>query len=336
MRLKAKLTDKAAREAGLFFRDLTKGQKYSVEKYGAENPNTSGGFVVPTEVSAAIAETRDKVGVFRNLARVVNMTTDLTQVPRRASGLTGYYLAENAQITESQAGWDQVTLSAKKIATISRASTELVDDAAGFGRFMVEELAYTLEAMIDAAAFAGDGTSTFAGISGIRNFPTAFVSTVGGTLAGGYVLAATGHDTFAEFDGTDFVTVIGLLPSRYHDRAVWLMSPAMWGFTCLRLVSAVGYEDGRKTFFGYPVVLTSSMPGGTTATDFSNLVVAAFGDFSQGSILGLRRDAQVYRSPTKFMEFDQIGFRAITRFDLVHHHLGDATTPGAICVLAGN
>jgi hypothetical protein len=27
------------------------------------------------------------------------------------------------------------------------------------------------------------------------------------------------------------------------------------------------------------------------------------------------------------MEFDQIAYRATTRFDVVHHHLGDATRP---------
>jgi HK97 family phage major capsid protein len=90
------------------------------------------------------------------------------------------------------------------------------------------------------------------------------------------------------------------LPKRYQDNAVWLMSPQMWALSCLRLVTAVGYEDGRKTFFGYPVVLTSSMPGGTTAIDFSNLVVAAFGDFSQGGMLGLRRDAKVFKSQQKY------------------------------------
>lgn len=329
---------KDAELAGKWFRELlAKGGKatirlvppppINIQKYGAENPNTSGGVLAPIEIAEAIAETRDKVGIFRKLARVVEMASDNTLVPKLSSSPTGYYLTENAQITESQAGWDQVGLSTKKIACLTRCSSELVQDSAAFGTFIVQELAYTLEAMIDTAAFAADGTSTYAGLSGIRNMSSALA---------GYSLATSGNDTFAEFTAADFLNLVGLLPTRYHDNATWVMSPQLWAFTCLRLVTAVGYEDGRKTFFGYPVVLTSSMPGGNASTDFSNLVVAAFGDFSEAAMLGLRRDAKVFKSQSRYLEFDQIGLRATTRFDCVYHHLGDATAPGAVVVLAGN
>ena len=41
------------------------------------------------------------------------------------------------------------------------------------------------------------------------------------------------------------------------------------------------------------------------------------------------------RSPSKYIEFDQIGFRAVERFTLNWHGLGDATTVGAAVGLIG-
>ena len=41
------------------------------------------------------------------------------------------------------------------------------------------------------------------------------------------------------------------------------------------------------------------------------------------------------RSPSRYMEFDQIGFRAVERFTINWHGLGDATTAGAAVGLIG-
>ena len=48
------------------------------------------------------------------------MTSDTGRVVKRAgSGVAGYYVDENAALTEAQASWDQITLTAKKIAAWS-------------------------------------------------------------------------------------------------------------------------------------------------------------------------------------------------------------------------
>lgn len=44
---------------------------------------------------------------------------------------------------------------------------------------------------------------------------------------------------------------------------------------------------------------------------------------------------RVMRSPSRYMEFDQIGFRAVERFTINWHGLGDATTAGAAVGLIG-
>jgi hypothetical protein len=64
--------------------------------------------------------------------------------------------------------------------------------------------------------FAGYGTSTYHGISGIRNMSSSLA---------GYILATSGEDTFAEHTLGSFVATVGALPSRYHDNAVWVVHP---------------------------------------------------------------------------------------------------------------
>jgi HK97 family phage major capsid protein len=119
-RIKAFSNRKDAAIGGKFFAELfAKGKTATVERYGGESQNTTGGFLAPIEVSKAIAETRDKVGVFRNLANVIDMASDNTIVPKRSGALAGYYVDENAQVTESQTGWDQVSLVTKRSPQLS-------------------------------------------------------------------------------------------------------------------------------------------------------------------------------------------------------------------------
>jgi HK97 family phage major capsid protein len=107
---------------------------------------------------------------------------------RRASGVTAYYVGENASITESQKGWDQITLTAKKLACLTRISTELAEDAAiNVADDLAREMAYALATAEDTAGWNGDGSSTYAGITGVK---TKFVAGVGSYVSA--VDAATG------------------------------------------------------------------------------------------------------------------------------------------------
>jgi hypothetical protein len=56
------------------------------------------------------------------------------------------------------------------------------------------------------------------------------------------------------------------------------------------------------------------------------------GGCTDGYALGVRRDVSVRRSESKYLEFDEIGFKGTTRVDAVWH--GD-TTAGAVVVLVG-
>ncbi len=94
-----------------------------------EGANTAGGALVPDQLSAAIIDLREIFGVFRRECGVVPMGSESMAVPRRTGGLTAYFTAEAMAITESEKTWNQVNLIAKKLAVLTRMSTELSDDA---------------------------------------------------------------------------------------------------------------------------------------------------------------------------------------------------------------
>ena len=324
-RLKAYTTKADAKMVGEFLRELT-------QKYGSEGVNSQGGYLVPDILLQAIADLRDRIGVFRSLAQVVPMTSDVVRMAKRTSGTSAYYVDENSAITESQVVFDQITLSTVKLATMVRVSSELTDDAAQLGDWLTQEIAYNLEAAVETAAWAADGTSTY---KGLRGFRTALES----TLAGAITAPTSGADTWAEFTMTDMVSVIGALPSEFHANAVWVCHPIAYALTMCRLSGSAGGmvgANGTRSFLGYRVLLTPAMQGGTAATDLTGLVCFAFGDFRKAAMLGDRSGGpRILRSPSKYLEFDQIGFRGVERFTLVWHGLGDATTAGAAVGLIG-
>lgn len=323
-----------AREAGEWFKKVADG----VFKYGGETTNTAGGFLVPQRVAEAIMDLRDKVGVARQLMDVVPVGTANTAIPKRTSGPTAGYVDENAETTASEAGFDSVNVTPKKITALVRASSELMEDAANLGEFLTQEIAHKLEQAIDAAAFAGDGTSTYKGITGVRK---AFTNN---TSLAGYVLATSGNDTWAEYTVADMAAAVGALPSAFHDNAAWVCSPIAYALTICRLVGAGGgplmveRRDGSvgPAFLGYPVYLTTQMQGGTSTTDLSNLVSFVFGDFRKAGVLADRRGITVVRSDERYIEYDQVGFRGTSRFDVVWHGIGDTIDAGAVVALVGN
>jgi HK97 family phage major capsid protein len=308
----------------------------AVIKYQSEGINTAGGFLVPQEFSTAIVDLREEYGVFRKHARVMQMSSDSMNIPRRSSGLTAYYVGENSQITESQKGWDQITLTAKKLGCMTRLSTELAEDSAiNVADDLAREMAYAFAQAEDAAGWNGDGTSTYGGIMGVR---TKFTAGVGSFV--GAVDLTSGTDTFVELTTNDLVKVMAALPAYARRGAKWFISQAGWDAGFQRLMAAHGGNTTttlagavNHSFLGYPVVIDQTLPGNVTTNDSPMFF---FGDLSMAARLGSRRDIRVLVSDQRYMEYDQIAIQATERFDINVHDIGDASTAGPIVAGMGN
>jgi HK97 family phage major capsid protein len=343
-RLTAGMTDDLAFLAGAWFlgingnkraADYAKAHGLPIIRAQGEGSNTGGGFLVPAALTGTIIALRETRGVYRAHATITPMSGDAIHVPRRTGGLTAYFTAENAAITESSATWDNVGLAAKKLATLTRSSTDLDEDATiDWGNWFVTEIAYAFAAKEDDCGFNGDGTATYGGIRGITKL------LIDGSHDAGKVAATSGHDVFTEIDSVDLTGLISKLPAYALQNAKWYCSQVANALVLCRLAASSGgivvqTINGKTvpTFLGFPIVVTQVLPQVTTA--LNGVVMLLFGDLALASTLGERRGVTVARSTERYLELDQVAWRGTERVDIVNHDLGDNSNAGPIVGLVG-
>lgn len=301
-------------------------------KAQGESINTAGGFLVPPQFETMLIDLREQYGVFRRNAGIVRMSSDVVYVPRVTGDVTAYYVAENAAITESDQTFDQISLTARKIATLTRYSSELAEDALiNVGDELAGNIAWAFAKKEDDAGFNGTGTSTYCGITGLAG------KIVSGLLA--YKTQGSSN-TWSAQTLADFNNVVSLLP-RYAYQAgniKWYCSQAYWGQVMQRLALAAGGATAAEIvngvtvdyFLGYPVEIVQVMPAATATTG----VFVWFGNLALAAKFGDRRQTSIALSNDRYFEYDQIAIRGTERFDINVHEIGTASVAGPIVGLA--
>lgn len=314
------------------------GQIYAAHYEGAGD--TSGSHIfVPDEFENDLIRLRESRGVARQALRVRPMASDIKKVPRRTSGLTHYYVGEAAQITESTAGYDQVTLTAKKVGAIAVMSTELDEDSViDFGDELAGEIGYAFANAEDEALFNGDGTSTYGGVQGLRNR----LDTLTAGTAPGLVLGA--GNAYSELTIGNFESLVGALP-QYADvpgQVAWYCHKVFaWSvFKRLALVAGGNTKDDIEGnqgmfFLGYPVRVSQVMP----STEANDQIPCIFGNLNLGAKMGSRRGETIEFSTeatvgsANLFEDDLMAVKGTERFALTVHDFGTDTVAGPICGL---
>ena len=301
-----------------------------ITKAQGEGVDSAGGFLVPEELMASIIVLREQFGVFRQECQVVPMGSDTLNWPRRTGGLTAYFTGENTSATESQAAWDNVNLTAKKMAVLTRLSTEIEQDAViAIADWLVGEIAYAFAVKEDACGFNGDGTSTYGGMRGTT------------------VIAVDSSHTFGKFQATsatlgsvalkDLTNLMGLLPQFAIVGSKWYMSQQFFYSIVANLLAAAGgnrldilSQGLEKRLLGFPVAVAQTLP---IATPGSGLAMLHFGSLSMAAMMGERRGITIKRSDHRYFENDQIGLLGTERFDVNVHDMGSTTVAGPLVSL---
>ncbi len=304
------------------------------EAINNEGTNTQGGYLVIDEFINQLIVLIENAGIARRKCRIVPMTSDSAWLPRRTAGLTAYPVGEGAVGTESNLSWDRVNLVASKWMALTRMTSEVAEDAViNLGDEILRELSYAFAVAEDAALFVGDGTSTYAGITGLKN-----------ALAAGAKFTQITSNTWATQVLADINGLEGLLPDysvainpefycnkAYYHNVLERLAMAGGGNTGMDIVN--GIPMGR--FFGYPVNFVTSMPKATATTG----IVAYFGDLGAAAKFGDRRQLAISMSQEasvggqSMWERDEIGIKGTERFDIVVHERGTASAGGAINAL---
>lgn len=303
-----------------------------------EGVNTAGGFVVPDEMERAVINLREEYGNARRNARVVPMGSDHMIIPRRTGGVTAYFVGETTAITASDKSWNQVELTAKKLAALTRMSSDLNEDAViNMADDIADEMALAFATKEDQCAIDGDGTSTYGGMVGIR------VKAIDGNHAYSYVAAASAGDNWSEVDASDLTNVMAALPLYARRRAKWHCSPLAKVAVFDRLIQAAGGATMRETaegpgvprYMGYPIEEWPAMPTDDAAAALNGKIMLFFGDYSMAATLGTRRGITLKKSEERYIEYDQIAIQATERFCIVNHDIGESATRGPVVGLQG-
>lgn len=245
------------------------------ERMGAEerkaltvSSDASAGYLAPEAFGNEILKKLVEFSPIRQYARVVSISSPEIKVPRRTSGMTGYWVAEAAARAASEPGYEQVTFTPYELAAFCEVSKTLLEDnvynlegelssefAEGFGK--VEGLAFV----------KGTGVGQPKGImtaSGITEVKTGDAATLGTNPAD--MLIGMYH----------------ALPALYADRGVWLMNRTTLG-TLRTLKDSTGRylltdplsAGAPTTILGRPVVEAVDMDGVA-----ANAYPIMFGDMS--------------------------------------------------------
>ena len=295
----------------------------------AESSNSAGGALVPDVMVAQLIRLVDTYSVWASSMQQVPMASDTVIFPKRVSGVTANWTGENAEISTSDPAVNQVQLVASKLTVGTKVSNEvLADSAIALGDFITEEFATAISGKLEAAAVAGDGTSTYGGVYGLKNkIGSASVHTTG-----------SGRDTWEELVAADFLGALGKLPRYALNGARWYISSVGFALAMQRLDLAAGgrasVEGGTGlAFAGFPVEITDQTH--STDTDFTNEIIAYFGRPDLAGMFGLRSQFATRVSTERYVEFDQTLFTGVARGTMVWHSVGDSSSAGPIVAIKG-
>jgi len=293
----------------------------------------AGGFAVPEEMANQVIRLVETYGVAPSAMQQASMSSDTILFPKRLTGVTGYWIGENSELTTSDPTGTQVQLVAKKLGCGTRVANELLADSViSVADWLVSEFSLELSKKVDEAAFNGDGTSTYGGIQGITT------KIDDGTHTASVVAAASGNNSFENLDLSDFSKALGALPRYAIGGAAWCISPAGDHPLMERLQMAAGgnmagdiANGGLPRFLGLPVIQTLVM-NNTLGAD-AGVIKVLVGDAALAGIYGVRNQVNVRSSVDEYARYDQTAWYATLRVDANWHSLGDTSDAGPMVAL---
>jgi len=288
-----------------------------------EGTDSAGGYLTPSPLSNAIVDVREIYGVARKICRVIPMTSDALNIPKRSSGLTVYYPGEATAITESQKVWATIALAPVKRSTLTKISNELINDAViNVADDIALEVGRALGVQEDAELILGDGSGTYGSETGLGH-------SLG---AGGTYEMSSGETAWTDVTLAHLHGAVGTLPEKFIPGASWLMSRAFFSQVVQKLMYAAGGNTvadvaggSGMQLFGYPINFSDQMP-----SSGAGKVAAYFGDFAGSVVIGDREGVEVAFSGDYAFNEDVTTARGSARYDINVHGAGGSSAEGYV------
>ena len=251
----------------------------------------NGGNIVATDLLAD-----DFIEALRNASPVMGLgvrtMTGLVgdvAIPRRSGVASTYYLStETTAITQSESTFDQVTLSPKNLASLSKYSRQtLIQGTPGIEGLVRTDLTDGILAALDSAVLNGSGSSGQP--TGIRNtsgIGSVAMGTNGAAITMEKIVdleTAITQDNAVVGDSMAYVTNAKVMGALKKLRAGG-SSSTDGSFLFNSDLQAIGRGPTPLTLNGYPIATTNAVPSNLTKGSGSDLSAVVAGDFSQAMV----------------------------------------------------
>ena len=268
--------------------DLAEFMGAAKEKAMAAGEPTAGGFLVPEQFSQDVIDILRPMSVVRRLnPAILPMPTGTVRIPKITSGASGSYIGENANITKTQVGTGQLTLTWKKLAALVPISNDLLRYSSPGADTIVRDDVVRALAQRENQAFLRDAGSA-SSPKGLRHWALA-----------ANVIAANGTVNLQNVT-TDLGQLVLKLKNNNipMTRPAWIMSPRSEHYLAT-------IQDGNGNFtyrqeilagrlWGWPVAVSTEVPVNLTDggnTDESEVYLVDMADAVIGEASRLTVDS---------------------------------------------
>jgi len=280
------------------------------------NDFTAGGAIVPDAFIPDIIRNVEMHGHFQVNAGRIPMPAPTVTIPKDTGELTIYYPEDNVTINDSDPTLGDVTLNARLYATLTKWPNSLSEDSAiDLAAWLAEKIAWAHAKARDTNGFMGDGTSTYARVTGAFNAPNIVTHVLGNAI--GASATNTGKTTFGSLAYGDLVAAQSLLPTKARPDAKWYCHRYVAGIirslvdTNGKPIFNTDYVNGKRvtSILGDPLVEVDVLPSTTgTAKDF-----ILYGSLRLGMGFGERRSLAIANSREAGFAADQTWIRSTAR-----------------------
>jgi HK97 family phage major capsid protein len=274
----------------------------------------AGGYLVQEEVGAFHDRMRASNVILAAGPRIVDMTSDAMVLPGLSGSTTVYTPGEAGSITESDATFQQVRLTARKYIARTVASSEWLSDANPAAREIIaDDHARQLANRLDLDMLEGNATM----ILGLRRKAGVTATELGA----GNGLAPTLDDLGAalyrlEADNADMTRVAIFM----HPRT-WQTFAKLKDLQNRYLIQPDPTSEARRSLFGRPVFVSSQIAITETVGSSSDCSYIIAADMSR-VVVGRRLDLTVLYDPFSKSSTDQVVIQSTVRYDMNVLHTG--------------
>lgn len=262
-------------------------------------PDANGGYLLPNPIRQQIIDVVRASNPIVELATVITLDkpgTFSVELPRKASATAGGWVGEtDARPATDAPTIDRAVLNAYEWYANPEVTQSFIDSVAGAEQFLIDDIAATFTATFGAALASGDGSGKPDGL-----------------FTGSSVYTTKTSSTADSLDAQQILDAYFALPGRYLPNAVWVANGATVAALCALVwpnmadTPLVDFNDGSPRILGKRVVVSDDAP----AIGSGNFPLA-FGDISQGYVVGIHSNLSTLRDP--FTNKPYVGFYSTGR-----------------------